>query len=39
MKYGLGIRIIPNQSLALLEYHFYDAQGKEIDMKEESEIK
>lgn len=39
MKYGLGIHIIPNQSLALLEYHFYDTQGKEIDMKEESEIK
>lgn len=39
MKYGFGIRIIPDQSLAFLEYRFYDATGKEIDMKEESEIK
>ena len=39
MKYGLGIRVIPDQSLAFLEYHFYDSSGKEIDMKEESEVK
>lgn len=39
MKYGFGIRVIPNQSLAFLEYHFIDASGKEIDMKEETEIK
>ena len=39
MKYGLGIRVVPNQNLAFLEYHFYDASGKEIDMKEESEVK
>ncbi len=38
-KYGFGIRIIPNQKLAYLEYHFYDKTGKEIDMKEESELK
>lgn len=39
LKYGFGIRVIPDQSLAFLEYRFYDAQGKEVDMKEESEIK
>lgn len=39
LKYGFGISIIPNQNLAFLEYHFYDAEGKELDMKEESEIK
>lgn len=39
MKYSLGIRIIPDQKVAYLEYHFYDKAGKEIDMKEESEIK
>lgn len=39
MKYGFGIRVIPNQSLAFLEYHFIDSSGKEIDMKEETEIK
>lgn len=35
--YGWGIRIIPNQSLAFLEYKFIDAQGEEIDMKQERE--
>lgn len=39
VKYGFGIHIIPDQSLGFLEYHFYDTTGKEIDMKEESEIK
>ncbi len=39
MKYGWGIQIIPNQSLAFLQYVFYDSQGEEMDMKEEIEIK
>ena len=39
MKYGFGIKIIPNQSLAFLQYKFYDAHNEEIDMKEEFEIK
>ncbi len=39
MKYGLGIKIIPSQKLAFLEYVFYDSKGEEIDMKEEIEIK
>ena len=39
MKYGLGIKIIPNQKLAFLQYVFYDQHGEEIDMKEEIEIK
>lgn len=39
MKYGWGIKIIPNQSLAFLEYVFYDSHGEEMDMKEEIEIK
>ena len=39
MRYGIGFRIIPDQKLAYLEYHFYDKKGIEIDMKEESEIK
>ena len=38
-KYGFGIKIIPNQKLAFLEYKFYDSNGEEIDMKEEIEIK
>lgn len=39
MKYGSGIKIIPNQKLAFLEYTFYDQQGEEIDMKEELDVK
>lgn len=39
MKYGFGVHVIPNQELAFLEYRFYDKNGKEIDMKEETEIK
>lgn len=39
LKYGFGIKIIPNQSLAFLQYTFYDEKGEEIDMKEEKEIK
>jgi len=35
--YGWGIRVIPDQSLAFLEYKFIDAEGQEIDMKEERE--
>ncbi len=39
MKYGLGVKIIPSQKLAFLQYEFYDRKGEEIDMKEEIEIK
>lgn len=39
MKYGFGIKIIPNQNLAFLQYKFYDMNGEELDMKEEFEIK
>ena len=38
-KYGMGLKIIPNQDLALLEYHFYDENKEEIDMKQEFEMK
>ncbi|MCD8079839.1 MAG: Rne/Rng family ribonuclease [Bacteroides sp.] len=39
LKYGFGVKIVPNQKLAFLEYEFYDTQGEEIDIKEESDIK
>src|SRR5574344_1068226 len=39
MKYGLGLKIIPSQKLAFLQYEFYDAKGAFIDMKEEIETK
>ena len=39
MKYGFGIKGIPDQSLAFLQYKFTDSKKEEIDMKEEIEIK
>ena len=38
MRYGLGLKIVPNQMFAFLQYQFYDKKGLEIDMKEEIEI-
>ena len=38
-KYSFRFKIIPDQSLALLEYRFFDRQRNELDMKEEVEIK
>ncbi|MBO5881273.1 MAG: Rne/Rng family ribonuclease [Paraprevotella sp.] len=38
LKYGWGLRVIPSQKLAFLQYEFYDKEGQEIDMKEEFEI-
>ncbi|MCD7898644.1 MAG: Rne/Rng family ribonuclease [Bacteroides sp.] len=38
-KYGFGLKIIPSQKLAFLEYKFYDSTGEEIDMKEELDNK
>ena len=38
-KYGLGVKVIPSQKLAFLQYEFYDKDGQEIDMKEEVEIR
>ena len=37
MKYGFGIRVIPSQKLAFLQYEFYDRQGNFIDMRQETE--
>jgi ribonuclease G len=37
MKYGWGIRIIPSQKLAFLQYEFYDKNRQFIDMQEEIE--
>ena len=38
MKYGLGIRIIPSQKMAFLQYEFYDSNRQFIDMQEENEV-
>ncbi len=39
MKYGLGVRVIPSQKLAFLQYEFYDSDKQFIDMQEEIETK
>ncbi len=39
MKYGLGVRVIPNQRLAFLQYEFFSPKGEEIDMKSEEDMK
>jgi ribonuclease G len=39
LKYGLGLKVMPVQNLAYLQYQFIDQKGEEIDMKEEHEIK
>jgi ribonuclease G len=39
LKYGFGIRVLPVEKLAYLQYQFIDVNGEEIDMKEELEIK
>ncbi|MDY3068819.1 MAG: Rne/Rng family ribonuclease [Parabacteroides sp.] len=39
MRYSYGLKVIPNQSLAFLEYKFYDEEKNELDMKEEMEFK
>jgi ribonuclease G len=38
IKYGLGIRIIPSQKMAFLQYEFYDDNNQFIDMQEENEV-
>lgn len=38
MKYTHGLKVIPDQSLAFLEYKFIDADKNELDMKEEKEF-
>lgn len=39
LRYTWGLKIIPNQSLSYLEYHFYDGNSEEIDMIQEFEMK
>lgn len=38
-KYSFRFKLIPDQSLAFLEYKFFDSEKNEIDLKEEIEIK
>jgi ribonuclease G len=34
MRYGLGVRVLPSQKLAFLQYEFYDQNREFIDMQE-----
>ena len=35
MKYSRGLKVIPDQSLAFLEYKFIDSEKNELEMKDE----
>ncbi|MDE5552422.1 MAG: ribonuclease E/G, partial [Muribaculaceae bacterium] len=37
-RFGRGVKVIANESLAYLEYKVLDGEGKEIDLKEESDM-
>lgn len=39
LKYSMGMKVIPNQSLAFMEYKFIDSDKNELDMMEAKEIK
>ena len=39
MKYGLGLKVIPSQQLAFLQYQFTDKKGNELHMQEEIDTK
>lgn len=37
-RFGRGVKVLADQSLAYLEYKVVDSSGKEVDLKEESDI-
>lgn len=37
-RFGRGFKVVADESLAYLQYKVEDADGKEIDLKEESDI-
>lgn len=39
LRYGFGLKVIPSQKLAFLQYEFFDGQGQEIDLNEQIEIR
>ncbi len=39
MKYGLGVKVLPNQKLAYLQYKFCDDRGEEIEMEPSHDMK
>ena len=39
LKYGLGVKVYPNQKLAYLQYAFFDMKGEEIMMRQQNDMK
>lgn len=39
MKYGFGVKVMPNQKLAYLQYVFHDMKGEEIEMPQHNDMK
>ena len=39
MRYSMGIKVIPDQSLAFMQYKFIDVDKNELDMMEENDMK
>ncbi len=37
-RYGRGMKVVADEALALLEYRVVDGDGKEVDLKEESDM-
>ena len=37
-KFGRGFKVLPDQSLAFLQYKVIDQEGREIDLQEESDL-
>jgi len=38
LKYSMGMRVIPDQSLGFLEYKFYDSDKEELDLEHEKTV-
>ncbi|MDO4822923.1 MAG: Rne/Rng family ribonuclease [Bacteroidales bacterium] len=39
MKYGFGVKVVPDQSLAFLQYKFKNRKGEEINMEQDIDSK
>lgn len=39
MKYGLGVKVLPNQKLAYLQYTFHNMKGEEIILNQQNDMK
>lgn len=39
MQYGMGVKVIPSQKLAFLQYEFTDRKGNKVDMEQDIDSK